>query len=521
MSMLDQLLANLYQPSKQEKSSPLSGKQAAQAIKTHAQAQMAAVSGQTLVSQGQFLRGEVLDLRANQILVLLENGATVSARTEGTLDLAIGENARFFVSQTKEDQIILKHVKEDSEPENPMIEKALSAAGITRTEKSVAIVSELLSHSQPVTEANIRHYLSLSAKYPDLPVKDFILMDLHQVPVTPETVSAFSSYHDGNGQLLTQATNLIAELTAQIDRLPEGDIKQQFLQEFRQILAEPAAILPEGNLSMNKGIPVSVATAADETGSPTESGTLTETTMLSEHDTRSGSDTPVQTLTTDMVADIRSENSETSPSRVTETPPNDFLSSFLLSPEEVADADKVKHYYENINQKLAALEQLAQTVADTAKEPAVTAPKQMRSNLSFMESVNQVVPFLQLPLKFKETPAHGELYVYERKRALKPTDSFSALLHLDMEALGSMDVFVTLAGQHITARFSMTQNDSADLIRTELPSLSDALAKQGYSLTSDVTVTEPDTENAPTLLEQFLELHAPGGVKRYTFDIRA
>jgi len=67
----------------------------------------------------------------------------------------------------------------------------------------------------------------------------------------------------------------------------------------------------------------------------------------------------------------------------------------------------------------------------------------------------------------------------------------------------------------------MTQNDSADLIRTELPSLSDALAKQGYSLTSDVTVTEPDTENAPTLLEQFLELHAPGGVKRYTFDIRA
>lgn len=513
MSMIDQLLANLYQPNKQDKSSPLSGKQAAQAIKTQAQSQALSALSQTLVSQGQFLRGEVLDLRANQILVLLENGATVSARTEGTLNLAIGENARFFVSQTKEDQIVLKHVKEDSEHENPMIEKALNNAGITRTEKSVAIVTELLSHSQPVTEANIRHYLSLSAKHPDLPVKDFILMDLHQIPVTPETVSAFSSYHDGNGKLLTQAANLIAELTAQIDRLPEGEVKQQLLQEFRQILAKPAAILPEGTLSMNKGIPVSVATAADETGSLTESGTLTETAMLSEHDTRSGSDTPVQTLTTDMITDIRSENSE--------TPPNDFLSSFLLSPEEVADADKVKHYYETINQKLAALEQLAQTVADASGESAVSAPKQMRSNLSFMESVNQVVPFLQLPLKFKETPAHGELYVYERKRALKPTDSFSALLHLDLEALGSMDVFVTLAGRHITTRFSMTQKDSAELIRTELPVLSDTLAKQGYSLTSEVSVTEPDAEPAPSLLEQFLDLHAPGGVKRYSFDIRA
>ena len=95
MGMLDQMLANLYKPAKQEKLPVPSGK-----IADSAAALAALRSGKaipTTVTQGQFLRGEVMDLRAGQILVLLENGAMVSARTEGTLQLSIGENARFFV----------------------------------------------------------------------------------------------------------------------------------------------------------------------------------------------------------------------------------------------------------------------------------------------------------------------------------------------------------------------------------------------------------------------------------------
>jgi len=145
----------------------------------------------------------------------------------------------------------------------------------------------------------------------------------------------------------------------------------------------------------------------------------------------------------------------------------------------------------------------------------------MRQNLSFMEAVNTVFPYIQLPLKFRETPAHGELYVYEKKKALKPSDTLSALLHLELEALGTMDIHVTLAGSHVTTRFSLTDSDSGDFIRTELPKLTKALAAKGYTLQSEVSVREQPEENAPTLLEQFLEEHAPGGLNRYTFDIRA
>ena len=68
----------------------------------------------------------------------------------------------------------------------------------------------------------------------------------------------------------------------------------------------------------------------------------------------------------------------------------------------------------------------------------------------------------------------------------------------------------------------MTDKESGDFIRNEMPELTKALAAKGYTLQSEVTVREPSEEEpTPTLLEQFLEDHAPGGLNRYTFDIRA
>lgn len=533
MGMLDQMLANLYKPSKQEKPMPLSAKVPVSAGKTIPTPQLA----QTTVSQGQFLRGEVLDLRANQILVLLENGATVSARTEGTLNLSIGENARFFVAQTTEDQILLKLAKEENEAENPMIDKALTAAGITKTEKSVSIVTELLSHSQPVTESNIRHYLSLSTRYPELPVKDFILMELHQIPVNADTVTQFASYHDGNGKLLTQAASLLEELNTQLDKLPEGELKQQFRQELTQFIIGSSETITSAPSSMqetmlqtqNNGI-LSTDTATSGNSLPNAGnvpyGDFPSATEAPQNQEPSDSLQPAgDSIPNTVPESIMHNHADKAPVLTSPEPAplfQDFLDSFLLTPEEVADAEKVKEYYEELQQKLETLEQFANKLADTTKDTATNAPKQMRGNLSFMESVNQVFPFLQLPLKFKETPAHGELYVYERKKAVKQGDTISALLHLELDALGTLDVFVTMAGQNVTTRFSSSDKESGDLIRSELASLKEALSAKGYSLQAEVTVREPETdENTPTLLEQFLEEHAPGGLERYTFDIRA
>lgn len=530
------MMANLYKPPKQEKTNTV-------LPKNLTPAKAANLMNQALVSQGQLLKGQVLDLRANQILVLLENGATVSARTDGTLELSIGQNAKFFVAQTTEEQILLKLAKEDTSPENPMIDKALNAAHIQKTERSVSIVTELLAHQQPVNEAGIRHYLSLSARYPELPVKDIILMELHHIPVTKENVEQFVNYQNQNAKLFTQAQNLLQELEHTIEHIPEGPAKQEMMQKLHLILGGDNASNPithnvqnigqntaQTHIQASSTLPVETMTNNDMSGvEQSDTAYLTGETILAEPNAV----TPEQSSDTTAKLPPNAIESYTTP----DTPPvpadhtvrpdtepliKDFLNSFLLKPEDIADPEKIQNYYDELNEKLTKLEQVSQKLAEASSENnTLNTPKEMRQNLSFMEAVNNVFPYLQLPLKFRETPAHGELYVYEKKKALKPSDSISALLHLELEALGTTDIFVTLAGNHVTTRFSMTDKESGDFIRTELPKLTEALAAKGYTLQSEVAVREPEEENTPTLLEQFLEEHAPGGLHRYTFDIRA
>ena len=527
MGLIDQMMANIYKPPKQEKPNTV-------LPKNLTPAKVANLMNQTTVSQGQLLRGEVLDLRANQIMVLLENGATVSARTEGTLNLSIGQHAKFFVAQTTEDQILLKLAKEEAPAENPMIDKALNAANITKTERSVSIVTELLNHQQPVSESNIRHYLSLSAKYPELPVKDFVLMDLHHIPVTKENVEQFAAYRDRNAKLLTQAQDMLQNLTDSLEQMPESPVKQEVLKELQQMLGKEVSTTgPQAEQPTNPAPETAVSTLSqdnsgiDRSQEPDArpmSDNLQE--VADSAGTKSNHSPEPVIDTTKQPAELPADPSRILPEHNSRTEGEamikEFFDSFLLKPEDVADPDKVQDYYDELNEKLTRLEQLSQKLAEnTAENNAAATPKQMRQNLSFMEAVNNVFPYIQLPLKFRESPAHGELYVYEKKKSLKQSDSLSALLHLEMEALGTTDIYVTLAGNHVTTRFSMSDKDSGNLIRSEMPKLTEALAARGYTLQSEVAVREPSEENTPTLLEQFLEEHAPGGLNRYTFDIRA
>lgn len=527
MGLISQMMTNLYKPAKQE-NTPVT------LPKNLTPAKAAQVLSQANVTQGQFLKGQVLDLRANQIQVLLENGFTVSARTEGTLNLSIGENARFFVAQTTEDQILLKLAKEEGQGENPMIDKALTAANIQKTERSVSIVTELLNHQQPANEATIRHYLSLSAKYPELPVKDLILMELHHIPVTKENVEQFATYQDRNAKLLTQAQDMLQHLADTIHQMPEGPAKQEVLHQLRKLVGEHTT--KAGTQIMPGSETEPAAVSAQDTEQPLLQKSVVESNTNTVAATNVMEENNISLTNAEDNAALSGQTQQTTPDAAVPTEAHhapdtrtdavplikNFLDSFLMKPEEVADPEKVQKYYDELNEKLEQLEQLTQKVAEqSTKNNAVATPKQMRQNLSFMEAVNNVFPYIQLPLKFKETPAHGELYVYEKKKALKPSDTLSALLHLELEALGTTDIFVTLAGNHVTTRFSMTDKESGDLIKSEMPKLTEALAAKGYTLQSEVAVREPEDVATPTLLEQFLEEHAPGGLNRYTFDIRA
>ncbi len=537
MGFIDHMITNIYKPPRQEKQTVLLSK-------SSPLEKSAGTAAQTSLTQGQLLKGEVLDLRASQILVLLENGTSVSARTEGTLNLSIGQQASFIVTQTSDEQILLKLAADDTPAQNPMIDKVLTAAHIQKTEHSSSIVTELLSHQQPVNEANLRHYLSLSAKYPEVPIKALVLMELHHIPVTKETAAQFVQYQNRQALLLNQAQELTKELLTSAKQLPEGELRTEIFRELNLLLetnhsetvpenttASATGKLPNDTSSLPANANISEATTSSEATKHLTAPTTETTTAFSNASESLATENP------EKLPDIVRPTSNVKPedlSAFTDNRPlqnekttlepsfdNRFFHSFLLQPEDIAEPKKIKKYYEELSEKVTKLEQLSQRLQEINTKTAFEMPKQIKQNLSFMEAINNVFPYIQLPLKLKEAPAHGELYVYEKKKGLKPSDSISALLHLELEALGTTDIFVTLTDSHVNTRFSMADKEAQHLVRSELPTLSAALAEKGYTLQSEVSVREPEAPDAPGLLEQFLEEHSPNRLTRYSFDIRA
>lgn len=622
MSILGQILANAAptQAQKQEKTAvPAGGKRtmgssgsSTSAASATSQAAKAAQLSNTQASlkADSLVRGEVIDLRPNQVLVRLENGAQLSARLEGSIALYIGQKADFFVSQTTDSLITLK-LAPSSSTKDPVMDKILQSANLQKNERTVAIVNELLAHQQPVTGTNIRHFLMLSSKYPDLPVRDLILMELHQIPVSDETAARFAEYRADSHRLLAQGTTLFNILSEQIASLPNAAEQTAFIKELQSLLFPLASAeeSPGTIQTPEQAASTQNATSAEAPGSSTQllpsaadgnppagspigsesfttPGTLPEAGALPEAGTAAGTETAsLHSVPTDSSAQsVFTESpaaSGSSPSLPSETPASSgsanladgidyetqnanpalqqqatdttpekptamhptfhaassllpespselladlkqkFLNSFLLSPKEIAEDGKVADYYNRLNEQLAGLEQLAAKLSkSTGGDTAQTPTKQLRSNLSFMDMVNQVFPYVQLPLQLKEHPAHGELYVYERKRSLSDSGSLSALLHLELDALGTTDIFVTLTASNVAARFYLADEAAKCLISSELPALHEALERQGYSVQTEVALREDHPED-DSLLEQFLEEHSPSELHRYTFDIRA
>ena len=115
---------------------------------------------------------------------------------------------------------------------------------------------------------------------------------------------------------------------------------------------------------------------------------------------------------------------------------------WLLTPDEVAEPGKVSELYKKLDSQLKNLSQVLENVGQN-ESAAFKAVTNMSQNVDFLQQINQMYTYVQLPLKLQGQDVNGELYVYaNRKNLAEKNGNVSALLHLDMEHLGPVDVHV-------------------------------------------------------------------------------
>ncbi len=204
-----------------------------------------------------------------------------------------------------------------------------------------------------------------------------------------------------------------------------------------------------------------------------------------------------------------------------------------ISPSEVADKDKVESLYKRLSGQLSMLRDgLASVQAQNT--PAFNAMNNMSSNIDFLQQINQMYAYIQLPLKLSGgDSAHGDLYVFSNRKNMTSDDSVvTAFLHLDMDNLGPVDVYVSMdvrSGGKVSTNFTVADDETLDLLNEHMDLLTERLRGRGYDLTCSMKIKgtdEPEEDALKAGGVNLLLLHAGSMGGSYSpgmksFDVRA
>lgn len=194
-----------------------------------------------------------------------------------------------------------------------------------------------------------------------------------------------------------------------------------------------------------------------------------------------------------------------------------------LTPETLPKEGEVGKVYEKIVRSLHTLNETLQQsgAVNTALQESIT---NLSENIDFMNQLNQMYTYVQLPLKMQNGEKNGELYVFTNKRSLAEKDGeVSALLHLTMEHLGPLDVYVKMNQGKVSTEFTVEKEETLLFLEKNMSILTDRLQKRGYDISCKMKVKEEagEPENP---VERLLTEKQNGAVSvhaQYAFDVRA
>ncbi len=192
---------------------------------------------------------------------------------------------------------------------------------------------------------------------------------------------------------------------------------------------------------------------------------------------------------------------------------------WTLDPADVAKGDPVKRLYEKLELSMRQIEQATASM-EKAGSQVTKATTEIRSNIDFMNQVNQNFTYVQLPIRMSNQNTNTELFVYRNKMSKSEDDEISAFLHFDMDHLGSTDISVKLHNRNVDTKFYMEDDRSYELIMNNIDILRKKIENKGYNCNINVE----NEGNPKNLVKDFLTHDTKGTttpVSRYSFDVRA
>lgn len=192
---------------------------------------------------------------------------------------------------------------------------------------------------------------------------------------------------------------------------------------------------------------------------------------------------------------------------------------WLLKPQDLTEEKCIERFYERLEKQTRQL-QTGLEQNHLEQTPLAKTVQNMHSNINFMNDMNHMFSYIQLPLKLSQRNANGELYVYTNKKSLaKQGGDVSALLHLDMDYIGMLDIYIVLQNsERVSTNFKVEKEEVLELLETHMEELDKRLSERGYKLSSKVQVSEA---TQPVMQEILQDNTKKVPLVMYTFDAKA
>lgn len=244
------------------------------------------------------------------------------------------------------------------------------------------------------------------------------------------------------------------------------------------------------------------------------------------------SETPIQLMNNINEVIANADNLNISPDNVKEILTGDSYNNILseavkdklsLKPKDMENPSEIDDLYKSMYDKTNKLiEAFSSSTNGGAGENMSQAAKSMQQRIDFMQNLNNMFAYAQLPVKLDNNQMNSDLYVYMNKRNIKNSkEEVSALLHLDMDHLGATDVHVSLHGTNVHTRFYVEDEVSARIIDEHMTMLEKAISENGFNLTNEVITRAPALATGPNMaVKEMLGDDLEKSVKRYSFDVR-
>lgn len=531
-------LQQMVSGTKSSESASTESAAAENAGQTEQTAQVNTINAKYLASllAGDTVTGVVNSMKDNQVILSLPNGENLFARLAQGAQVQLGQSMTFQVQENKGNFVALKPLFGDAQ-QMVLVQKALEAAGLSANESNMAIVQELLARNMSIDAAMLNEMVKNNLKFPNASLDTMANLVKLNIPVTQENIEQYEAYTHYERNMAGQLDSLPSALSDTLTQLTGQDPVQAgtFLKNVTAALYEGLPQEMQAGLSEimpQDAVREGLAQKITETFNDTPQGGQAQ--ALAEQITE-GNATVKETLSqlADLIAGTKNTPDDTQAVGQTEKKLTQLLASkelgqllkgqieetLYLKPQMADSEESIKGFYKRVRSSLEAVSKETQKAAEGSALSANL--NEIKSNIDFMNDLNRNMTYFQMPVRFSEGTGNGELYVFTNKKTLHNNpENVSALLHLDMEHLGSVDVYVKLAGKNVTTNFCLEDSETLDFVYDHIDRLNARLEALGYTAHFEMKLTQPQ-ENFD-FEKDFLQNQTGGApTSQYIFDIKA